>query len=154
MIFTRFGLFVIGSLVAIIGAGIAFGVWSIVRSDSTDPTVLAPTSAATNVSIEPVPATSTPQPPTPLPVQTAADGLPIMDFARVINFVRYGAVSSIDVDADNNITVQFRDDWIPVGLGTTSHTYHSSLPAGQNVTATLRAAGIKVGTDGVTVVQH
>jgi hypothetical protein len=154
MIFTRFGLFVIGSVVAVIGAAIAFGVWSIVRSDSTDPAVLAPTSVTTSVSSESATPTLTPRSPTPLPVQTAADGLPIMDFARVINFVRYGAVSSIEVDSDNNITVQFRDDWIPTGLGTTSHTYHSSLPAGQSVSATLQAAGIKVGADGVTVVQH
>jgi hypothetical protein len=77
-----------------------------------------------------------------------------MDFARVIDFVRYGAVSTIEVDADNNITVQFRADWAPTGLSSTSHTYHSSLPAGQSVTGTLQAAGIKVGADGVTVVQH
>ena len=146
MIFTRFGLFVIASVVLAAGAAIAFGAWSVLRSDSANPAVTtAPASVTTRVVATVVSAVTT---------QPAADGIPTMDFARVVNYVRYGAVSTIDVDADNNITVQFRDDWIPVGLGSTSHTYHSSLPAGQSVTATLQAAGIKVGADGVTVVQH
>ena len=80
--------------------------------------------------------------------------LPEMPFERVLDYARYGAVTSIDATGAD-LTVHLREDVDTTGLNTTSHTFRSTVPAGQTVTQAIEAAGFRVnGPDGLPVVTH
>ena len=80
---------------------------------------------------------------------------PEIEFQRVIDFLKYGAITSIDVNG-KNLTVHFRDDVDTSGLDASSpHTFHSTVPDGRDAVRDIEAAGIRVNTpDGLPVVVH
>jgi hypothetical protein len=140
MYFTRFGYFVILSIVLVAALAIAalvspFGFWG--EDDAGGDGVTAQATA------------------TAAPSPTAEPGVPTLSFAQVVNFVTFGAVVSIE-EGPNGIVVNLRPDFDVSGLGTDSHAFATTLPVGQpNVTAALQAEGIEVNTEtGVTVIQR
>lgn len=128
---TRLGYFVIIAIMAVAGAAIAFVVWPS-RSSHT-PAATAPTATA---------------------VAGPASARPVIPFERVIDFIRLGAVLSIDAQG-RDVTVTFREDFDTSGFSTTSHVFSSSLQPGQDVERVLEDAGIPVnGAGGLTVTKR
>lgn len=124
--FTRLGHFVIIAVIALTAAAIAVVVWPSGSGDA--PGVPAPTATA-----------------------GAASARPFLQFSRVIDFARLGAVLTIDARGQE-VTVTFREDFDTSGFNTTSHVFASSLQPGEDAAQVLRAAGIAVnGPGGVTV---
>ena len=96
-----------------------------------------------------VAATSTPgvgSDPTPLPA---------LSFEQVVNFAYAGAVVDITVTG-GQILVNLRPDFDVSGLGTTSHTFTTTLPPGANsVEEALADAGLEANTPtGVPVIRQ
>ncbi len=80
--------------------------------------------------------------------------VPEMSFDHVVDYVRYGAVTSIEATG-SDLTVHIREDVDTSGLNTKSHTFHSTPPPGQTATQAIEAAGFRVnGPGGLTVVTH
>lgn len=140
MYFTRFGYFVILSIVLVAVLAIAaiaspVGFWG--EDDGNGGNATArPTATAS-------------------PTPTEDPGRPAITFTQVVNFATFGAVVSIEEGADS-IIVNLRPDFDVSGLGTDSHTFTTTLPPGAaNVTAALEAEGIEVNGDtGVPVIQR
>lgn len=135
MYFTRFGYFIIFSIIAVAVAAIAFVVWPQGDSGAGSSATASPTTAAA-------------------PVATV-DPTPILPFDRVVNFASFGAVLNIEIDGQR-ILVNLRPDFDVSGLNTTSHTFITTLPPGQNsVEEALRASGVEVnGPTGVPVTRR
>ena len=132
MIFTRFGYFVIIAILAVSAAAIAFVLWP--SGSSGKPAFSPRPTAAVTVS--------------PLAAQ------PAIPFDRVIDFVRLGAVQSLDAQGQD-VAVTFREDFDTSGFNTDSHVFHSSLQPGQDIVQVLEAAGIAVnGSGGVAVTKR
>lgn len=72
---------------------------------------------------------------------------PSLAFERVVDYGKFGVVSSIDADGQD-LTVRFRDDFDTTPLQTRSRTFTSQLPAGQDLLQTLSAAGIAANVAG------
>lgn len=84
-----------------------------------------------------------------------AAAAPQIEFQRVLDYLKYGAITSIDANG-KDLTVHFREDVDTSGLNAASpHTFRSTVPAGQDVVQTIEATGIKVNTpDGLPVTVH
>jgi len=139
MYFTRFGYFVIVSVLAAAAAAIIFIVWPFDSSTGGgDGRTAAPTATLAPASISPT-----------------ADPIPELEFERVIDFATFGAVLSIEVTG-GQILVNLNPGFDVSGLDTTSHTFRTTLPAGVNsVEEGLRANGIEVnGETGVPVIRR
>jgi hypothetical protein len=137
MYFTRFGYFVIFSILVVAVAAVIlilspidFG-----GDDAGDGSGNGATSAPT--------ATVTPA------------ELPSLTWDQVISFARLGAVVDLEVTG-GQIRVNMRPDFDVSGLNTTSHTFATSLPPGQNsVEAALRVSGIEPNTPaGIPVIRR
>ncbi|MBI5287673.1 MAG: hypothetical protein HY873_01735 [Chloroflexi bacterium] len=137
MYFTRFGYFVIASVLAAAAAAIIFIVWPFDGDSGSDGRTIAPTPTA------------------PAAVSPTADPIPELAFDRVIDFATFGAVLSIEVTGGQMI-VNLNPGFDVSGLNTTSHTFRTTLPAGLNsVEEGLRAGGIEVnGETGVPVIRR
>lgn len=142
MYFTRFGYFVILSIVLVAVLAIAaivspLGFWGEDDGDGGN----------NGVTIEAT-ATAAPSP-------TAEPEVPTLSFQQVVNFATFGAVVNI-VEGPQGIVVNLRPDFDVSGLNTTSHTFTTTLPPGfNNVTDALEAEGIEVnGETGVPVVSQ
>lgn len=140
MYFTRFGYFVILSIVLVAVLAIAaivspFGFWG--EDDGGDGQVTVEATA------------------TAAPSPTAEPAVPTLSFQQVVNFATFGAVVNI-VEGPDGIIVNLRPDFDVSGLNTTSHTFTTTLPPGfDNVADALEAEGIEVnGETGVPVVQQ
>ena len=140
MYFTRFGYFVIISiiLVAVLAVAVVISPFGLGEDDGD---------GGGTVQVQPT-ATASAEP-------TSSAGLPSLTFTQVVNFAEFGAVVSIEEGPDG-IVVNLRPDFEVSGLGTDSHAFTTTLPAGQpNVTAALEAEGLEVNGDaGVPVIQQ
>jgi hypothetical protein len=135
MYFTRFGYFVIVSIILAAIAAIFIIVWPFDESSGSDSaTRPTPTEAAASPTANPIPE---------------------MAFDRVIDFATYGAVVSIEV-TDSEILVNLNPGFDVSGLGTSSRTFRTTLPEGANsVEEALQAAGLAVnGENGVPVIRR
>jgi hypothetical protein len=130
MAFTRLGYLVMLTILATAIAAIAFVLWP--RDSSDDPltTSLSPTSIAAS----------------PAPDATAVL-LPTVEWSNVVNFTRLGAVVNLEQQGQR-VIVNFRPDFDTSGLNTESHTVQTVPPAGRDVEAALRDAGIGVNEPG------
>lgn len=140
MYFTRFGYLVIFSIIAVAAAAVLFIVWPFSEDDSGSNVDAGETVVAA--------ATSTPgAAPSPTP-------LPSLSFEQVVNFANAGAVVDITVSG-GQILVNLRPDFDVSGLGTTSHTFTTTLPPGANsVEEALQDAGIEPNTpEGIPVIR-
>lgn len=140
MYFTRFGYFVIISIILVAVLAVAAVVSPFGLGDDDD-------GGGGGTAVQPTA--------TPAAGPTANAELPSLTFTQVVNFVEFGAVVNIEEGPDG-IVVNLRPDFDVSGLGTDSHTFTTTLPAGQpNVTAALEAEGLEVnGETGVPVVQR
>jgi uncharacterized SAM-binding protein YcdF (DUF218 family) len=80
---------------------------------------------------------------------------PMLEFQEVVNYSHFGVIDRIDVTGQT-LTVHFASSFDTASrLGAATHTFEAPMPAGQDIVAALKAAGIAVnGADGVQVVQH
>ncbi len=138
MYFTRFGYFVIVSIIVVAIAAVFFVVWPFDDSGG----------GGSGTSTAPTPTAAAGATPT-------GDPIPEMAFERVIDFATYGAVVSIEVTG-GEILVNLNPGFDVSGLGTSSHTFRTALPEGANsVEEALQASGIEVnGETGVPVVRR
>ena len=139
MYFTRFGYFVIVSIIVVAIAAVFFVVWPFDDSGGDNGgDTLAPTATPAGPSASPTP-----------------DPIPELSFQQVINFATFGAVVSIEV-AGSEILVNLNPGFDVSGLGTSSHTFRTTLPQGSNsVEEALRAGGVEVnGETGVPVIRR
>jgi len=138
MYFTRFGYFVIVSVIVVAIAAVFFVVWPFDDSGGNGGDTLAPTATAAGPSASPTP-----------------DPIPELSFQQVINFATYGAVVSIEVTG-SRITVNLNPAFDVSGLNATSHTFRTTLPQGSNsVEEALQAGGVEVNGDtGVPVIRR
>ena len=73
---------------------------------------------------------------------------------EVINFSSFGVVESIEVRGDIAIVTFSRDyDTSQPPLSADTHVFEMPVEEGVDIAANLRAAGIQVGEDGVSVTQ-
>jgi hypothetical protein len=139
MYFTRFGYFVIFSIVGVAVAAVLLIVWPFGGDEDGD-------GDSSVVATATAPAT------TPEPTE---DPTPPLPFEQVLNFARAGALVDITV-TEQAILVNLNPAFDVSGLGTTSHTFVTTLPAGQNsVEEALRQNGVAVGGEnGVVVIRQ
>lgn len=139
MYFTRFGYFVIFSVVGVAVAAVLLVLWPLGGDDDDGDgnTVLA---------------TQTLVAQTPAPTEEAT---PALSFQQVVNFANAGALVSIVV-TNEAILVNLNPAFDVSGLGTTSHTFVTTLPPAQNsIEEALRANGVEVnGPTGVPVIRQ
>lgn len=139
MYFTRFGYFVIFSIVGVAVAAVLLILWPL-GSD------------ADNDDGNRVSGTQTVLLQTPAPT---AETAPTLSFEQVVNFANAGALVDI-VITNEAILVNLNPAFDVSGLGTSSHTFVTTLPPGQNsVEEALRANGVEVnGPTGVPVIRQ
>ena len=140
MYFTRFGYFVIFSIIGVAAAAVLLIVWPFGSDDEGGGDGSAVVATAT-------PAAATPEPTPP--------ATPSLSFEQVVNFARAGALVDIVVTGEA-ILVNFNPAFDTSGLGTNSHAFVTTLPPGQNsVEEALRQNGVAVGgDDGVPVIRQ
>jgi hypothetical protein len=138
MYFTRFGYFIIFSIIAVAVGAVVLVVYPFGDDDDGGGSVANPTAT---IAIRT----------TPLPTAAA----PSLTFDQVVNFAEFGAVVDIRVTG-GGIIVNLRPDFDVSGLNTTSHTFTTTLPPGTNsLEAALQAEGIEVnGPTGVPVIRQ
>jgi hypothetical protein len=139
MYFTRFGYFVIFSIIAVAAAAVVLIIWPFGEDANGGDSTTRPTATAAATA----PPTATTEP------------LPALDFEQVANFAKGGAVVRIVVTG-GQIIVELNPAFDVSGLNTTSHTFTTTLPPGANsVEEALTAEGVAVGgDDGVQVVRQ
>lgn len=135
MALTRLGYLVILVIIATAAAAIAFVFW---RGNSGD---------GDSVRGNGVVATATAAPGA-APTSDTIPLYPTIEFARVLPFVRLGAVANFDATNDQQVLVNFRPDFDTSGFGTPSHTFQTTPPSGQTIEQALRTAGIPVNEEG------
>jgi predicted permease len=140
MYFTRFGYFVIFSVIGVAVAAVLLIAWPF-GSDADGGGDGSTVAATATMPIE------TPQP--------TIETTPALSFEQVVNFARAGAVVDIIVTSEV-ILVNLNPAFDTSGLGTDSHAFTTALPPGQNsVEEALRQNGIAVGgDDGVPVIRQ
>lgn len=139
MYFTRFGYFVILSIVGVAVAAVLLVLWPLGSgADGDDRNSVLGTQTVVL------------QTPSPTEVTT-----PTLSFEQVVNFANAGALVDIVVTS-NAILVNLNPAFDVSGLGTSSHTFVTTLPPGQNsVEEALRANGVEVnGPTGVPVIRQ
>ena len=140
MYFTRFGYFVIFSIIAVALAAIVLVIWPFGGDGSGGASAINRTPTAT---ADAVAATATPA------------GPPVLTLDQVVNFANFGAVVDIRVTG-TDVVVNLRPDFDVSGLNTTAHSFTMILPPGTNsLEAALQAQGIEVnGATGVPVIRQ
>jgi hypothetical protein len=138
MYFTRFGYFVIFSIVGVAVAAVLLVLWPLGSDDGDGGSSVLGTQ------------TFTVETPAPTP-----DTTPTLTFEQVVNFANAGALVDIVVTSEA-ILVNLNPAFDVSGLGTTSHQFVTTLPAGQNsIEEALRANGVAVnGPTGVPVIRQ
>ncbi|MDP9236599.1 MAG: hypothetical protein M3P30_04220 [Chloroflexota bacterium] len=79
----------------------------------------------------------------------------VLEFTQVINYSKYCVVDRIEAKGQT-LTVQFRPGFdTKAQFGTSDRVFQSTLPAGQDLVAALKGAGVEVnGTGGLQVVSR